>query len=42
MPLIQWIEEQDAEGEVKKGYEFYFQKRPNRTKVADIIKSLND
>jgi uncharacterized peroxidase-related enzyme len=41
MPFIQWIEEQDAQGEVKKGYDFYFQKRPDRKKVADIIKCFS-
>ena len=41
MPFIQWIEEQDAQGEVKEGYDIYFQKRPDRTKVADIIKCFS-
>jgi uncharacterized peroxidase-related enzyme len=41
MPFIQWIEEQDAEGEVAEGYDFYYQKRPNRNKVADIIKCFS-
>ncbi|QDU38350.1 Carboxymuconolactone decarboxylase family protein [Maioricimonas rarisocia] len=41
MPFIQWIEEQDAEGEVAEGYHVYFQKRPNRTKVAEIIKCFS-
>jgi uncharacterized peroxidase-related enzyme len=41
MPFIQWIEEKDAEGEVADGYNFYFQKRPNRSKVADIIKCFS-
>lgn len=41
MPFIQWIEEQDAEGEVAEGYQFYYQKRPDRNKVADIIKCFS-
>ncbi len=41
MPFIQWIEEQDAHGDVAKGYDFYFQKRPDRTKVAEIIKCFS-
>ncbi len=41
MPYIQWIDEQDAEGEVAEGYELYFQKRPDRTQVADIVKCFS-
>jgi len=41
MPFIQWIEEDDAEGDVAAGYDVYFQKRPNRTKVAEIIKCFS-
>lgn len=41
MPFIQWIEEKDAAGEVAEGYDFYYQKRPNRSKVADIIKCFS-
>lgn len=41
MPFIQWIEEKDAAGEVAAGYDFYYQKRPNRNKVADIIKCFS-
>lgn len=41
MPYIQWINEQDAEGEVAEGYDIYFQKRPGRTQVADIVKCFS-
>lgn len=41
MPFIQWINEEDAQGEVAEGYDFYFRKRPDRTKVADIIKCFS-
>ncbi|MCA9045197.1 MAG: peroxidase-related enzyme [Planctomycetaceae bacterium] len=41
MPFVQWIEEDDASGEVAEGYEVYFRKRPDRTKVADIIKCFS-
>lgn len=41
MPFIQWIEEKDAKGEVAEGYDIYFKKRPDRTKVADIIKCFS-
>jgi uncharacterized peroxidase-related enzyme len=41
MPFIHWINEADAQGAVKEGYDFYFRKRPNRTKVADIIKCFS-
>lgn len=41
MPFIQWIEEQDATGEVAEGYQAYFRKRPDRDKVADIIKCFS-
>jgi uncharacterized peroxidase-related enzyme len=41
MPFLQWIDEKDATGEVAEGYDFYFQKRPNRDKVADIIKCFS-
>lgn len=41
MPFIAWIDEDDAEGDVAKGYEFYFKKRPDRSKVADIIKCFS-
>lgn len=41
MPYIQWIDEAEATGAVKEGYDFYFQKRPNRTKVADIVKCFS-
>ncbi len=41
MPFIEWIEEKDAQGDVAKGYGFYFQKRPDRTQVADIIKCFS-
>jgi uncharacterized peroxidase-related enzyme len=41
MPFIQWIPEEDAEGDVAKGYAMYFKKRPERTKVADIIKCFS-
>lgn len=41
MPFIQWINESDATGPVAEGYAFYFRKRPNRTKVADIIKCFS-
>ncbi len=41
MPFIQWIDEEDAQGEVAQGYDVYFQKRPDRTKVADIIKCFS-
>lgn len=41
MPFVQWIEEQDAQGDVADGYAMYFRKRPDRTKVADIIKCFS-
>jgi uncharacterized peroxidase-related enzyme len=41
MPFIQWIEESDATGEVAEGYAQYFKKRPNRTKVAEIVKCFS-
>jgi uncharacterized peroxidase-related enzyme len=41
MPFINWINEEDATGEVAKGYDFYFQKRPDRAKVAGIIKCFS-
>lgn len=41
MPNIQWIEETDATGAVAEGYAMYFKRRPERTKVADIIKCFS-
>jgi uncharacterized peroxidase-related enzyme len=41
MPYVQWIEESDARGDVAKAYDRYFQKRPDRTRVADIIKCFS-
>lgn len=41
MPFIQWIDEQDARGEVAEGYQRYFDKRPGRSQVADIIKCFS-
>lgn len=41
MPFIDWIDEADAEGEVAKGYDMYFERRPDRSKVADIIKCFS-
>lgn len=41
MPFIPWIEEKDAQGEVADGYQVYYQARPDRTKVADIIKCFS-
>lgn len=41
MPFINWIDEADAEGEVARGYEMYFEKRPDRKKVAEIIKCFS-
>ena len=41
MPFINWIPEDEATGDVAKGYQFYFQKRPDRTAVADIIKCFS-
>jgi uncharacterized peroxidase-related enzyme len=41
MPFIQWIEEAEARGEVAEAYALYFQKRPERTKVADILKCFS-
>lgn len=41
MPFINWISEQDATGDVAAGYQSYFERRPNRTKVADIIKCFS-
>ena len=40
-PFIEWINEEDATGEVREGYDIYFQKRPDRTRVADIIKCFS-
>lgn len=41
MPHIQWIEEQAATGEVAQGYARYFEKRPDRKKVAEILKCFS-
>jgi uncharacterized peroxidase-related enzyme len=41
MPFINWIDEDDAEGEVARGYEMYFARRPDRHRVADIIKCFS-
>ena len=41
MPFIRWIDEHDAKGDVADGYALYFEKRPNRTKVADVIKCFS-
>jgi uncharacterized peroxidase-related enzyme len=41
MPFIQWIDEANATGDVAEGYAAYFRKRPNRNKVADIIKCFS-
>jgi uncharacterized peroxidase-related enzyme len=41
MPFIEWIDEADAEGEVAVGYRAYFEKRPDRKKVAEIIKCFS-
>ena len=41
MPFIQWIDEQDAEGEVAEGYQMYFDRRPDRPQVAEIIKCFS-
>jgi uncharacterized peroxidase-related enzyme len=41
MPFINWISEDEATGDVAEGYQMYFRKRPDRTKVADIIKSFS-
>lgn len=40
-PFIRWIEEQDARGEVAEGYQTYFDKRPDRSQVAEIIKCFS-
>jgi len=41
MPFINWIEEADAEGAVAEGYRMYFERRPDRKKVADIVKCFS-
>lgn len=41
MPQIKWIEEANATGEVAECYAMYYRKRPDRTKVADIIKAFS-
>jgi uncharacterized peroxidase-related enzyme len=41
MPFIQWIDEADAEGDVAEGYRMYFKRRPDRTRVAEIIKCFS-
>lgn len=41
MPFIQWIDEADARGEVAEGYQKYFERRPDRTRVADVIKCFS-
>lgn len=41
MPNIRWIEEADATGAVAEGYAAYFRRRPERTKVAEIIKCFS-
>lgn len=41
MPFINWIDEADAEGEVARGYEMYFERRPDRKEVAGIIKCFS-
>ena len=41
MPHIRWIEEPDATGETAAAYAEYFKHRPDRTKVADILKCFS-
>jgi uncharacterized peroxidase-related enzyme len=41
MPFIEWIDEKDAAGEVARGYAQYFARRPERSRVADIIKCFS-
>lgn len=41
MPFINWIEEADATGDVADVYREYFARRPDRTKVADILKCFS-
>lgn len=41
MPFIDWINETEAEGEVAEGYRAYFERRPDRENVADIIKCFS-
>ncbi len=41
MPFIDWIDESEATGDVAEGYAFYFKNRPDRQRVADIIKCFS-
>jgi uncharacterized peroxidase-related enzyme len=41
MPFVQWIEESEATGDVAEAYARYFRMRPDRTKVADIMKCFS-
>jgi uncharacterized peroxidase-related enzyme len=41
MPFIHWIDEPDATGELAQCYADYFQRRPDRTKVADVLKCFS-
>ncbi|MGE0608905.1 MAG: carboxymuconolactone decarboxylase family protein [Pirellulales bacterium] len=41
MTHIKWIEESDAQGDVADAYNEYFRRRPNREKVADILKCFS-
>jgi uncharacterized peroxidase-related enzyme len=41
MTNIQWIEESEATGELAAAYAEYFRRRPERTKVADVLKCFS-
>src|SRR5580698_3486322 len=41
MPNIRWIAESEAQGDVATAYGEYFQRRPDRQNVADILKCFS-
>lgn len=40
-PHIQWVEEQDATGEIAAVYEEWMQKNPGRPRIPGILKCLS-
>lgn len=41
MPFIQWVDEDQATGEVADCYRAYFERRPERSQVAEIVKCFS-
>ncbi len=41
MTNIDWINEEDADGELAEAYAEYFRRRPERTQVADVLKCFS-